>query len=212
VNDVCLHTHTDFCDGEGGVEDFCRAAYDKKIPAIGFSAHAPLPAGRGLTSTWHLPEARLGEYVTAVRDAGRRWAGRLRVYLGLEIDYIDGVMGPGDARFRDLGLDYVIGAVHYVIPPAAKNPFTVDGPLEEVADGVRDGFGGDGEAMADAYWDAVEALLRARRRRFSHPRPPGPGQEAQRRRPLLRRAGPPLSPPRRGDSGHGRPARRRRRT
>jgi histidinol-phosphatase (PHP family) len=38
----CLHTHTDFCDGSGDVESFCRAAWEKGLTAIGFSAHAPL--------------------------------------------------------------------------------------------------------------------------------------------------------------------------
>lgn len=156
----CLHTHTRFCDGAEDVEDMCRAAYARGFHSIGFSSHAPLPGGFCPPTTWHLPEDRLEEYAREVRDARRRWAGRLEVWLGLEIDYIRDVCGPADGRFDGLDLDYRIGSVHYLQPPSGT-PFTVDGPLEEWEGGVREGYGGDGEAAAEAYWKEVEELCRA---------------------------------------------------
>ncbi|MDR1148402.1 MAG: PHP domain-containing protein, partial [Spirochaetaceae bacterium] len=85
----CLHTHTSFCDGSGSVEDFCAAAYEKKFVSIGFSAHAPVGKKTGLKTDWHLSDERFDEYRQAVREAGAAWRGKLDVYLGLEVDYIE---------------------------------------------------------------------------------------------------------------------------
>lgn len=152
---ACLHTHTDFCDGTDSVHDMCRAAYDKGLSAIGFSSHAPLP----FRTAWHLSADRLDEYAETIRAAADEWAGKLDVYLGLEIDFISGRSGPADGRFARLGLDYSIGSVHYLVPDNGAEPFTVDGPYEEWERGVREGFGGDGEAAAEAYWSAVAAMV-----------------------------------------------------
>lgn len=152
----CYHTHTVFCDGADTVDAMCAAAARKGFSALGFSAHAPLP----LPSTWHLAASRLDEYRAAVRAAAEAYRGRLEVYLGLEIDYIEGMNGPADPKWKAAGLDYSIGSVHYLIPPNGAAPFTVDGPYEEWARGVTDGYGGDAEAAAAAYWKAVTAMVR----------------------------------------------------
>ena len=156
----CLHTHTTFCDGEDDIETFCRVAYEKGLDSLGFSAHAPIRKKTGWTSDWHLPDERLSEYLDAVREARQRWEGRLRVFAGLEIDFVAGLMGPADRDYRELGLDYCIGSVHYLIPPRGE-PFEVDGSPEKFAKGIEEGFSGDAEAMVDAYWHAEEALIRA---------------------------------------------------
>ncbi|MDR3138324.1 MAG: histidinol-phosphatase [Treponema sp.] len=155
-----LHTHSLFCDGRDDVETLCLKAWEKGLDSIGFSSHAPITKKTGFFSEWHLREDRLELYLKTVRAARRRWEGRLRVYLGLEADYIPGLMGPADRDFQDLGLDYIIASVHYAIPPRGA-PFTVDGSPEEFAAGIQEGFGGDGEALADHYWSTVEAMIRA---------------------------------------------------
>jgi histidinol-phosphatase (PHP family) len=155
-----LHTHSVFCDGKDEIETLCHRAWEKGLAAVGFSSHAPVLRKTGLSSDWHIREDRLGLYLDTVREAGRRWEGRLAVYLGLEIDYIPGLIGPADRDFQELGLDYIIASVHYLIPPRGA-PFTVDGSPEELAKGVREGFNGDGEALADQYWQNVEGMIRA---------------------------------------------------
>jgi histidinol-phosphatase (PHP family) len=105
-------------------------------------------------------EERLPEYLDAVRDARRRWEGKLSVYLGLEADFIPGLTGPADRDYRDMGLDYLIGSVHFIIPPRGP-PFEIDGEWEPLERGLREGFDGDGEALAQAYWDNVAAMIAA---------------------------------------------------
>jgi histidinol-phosphatase (PHP family) len=134
----------------------CRTAYEKGLSSIGFSAHAPV-GKTGLNSTWHIKDENLGEYIDEVNAARLRWAGKLPVYLGLEIDYIKGLRSPLDKDIKDLNLDYAIGSVHYLT--STGEPFTVDGPLDELEKGIMDCFGGDGESMLSAYWDAVMEMI-----------------------------------------------------
>jgi histidinol-phosphatase (PHP family) len=157
----CIHTHTNFCDGKDDIETLCRSAYEKGFVSLGFSSHAPIRKKTGLVSDWHIPDDRFREYLDEVLAARRRWEGKLPVYLGLEVDYIKGLIGPGDRDFLSLGLDYLIGSVHYVIPPDRGEPFTVDGPPEEFRKNVREHFGGDGTGVMETYWDAVDDLIRA---------------------------------------------------
>jgi len=156
----CIHTHTSFCDGNDDVETLCRVAQEKGLNSLGFSAHAPVLKKTGLRGTWHLGEERLGEYIEAVRAAKKRWEGKLPVYLGLEVDFIPGLMGPADRDYREMNLDYIIGAVHYVVP-ARGELFTVDDSAEIVDRGIKESYGGDPLGMVEAYWDSQEAMIRA---------------------------------------------------
>jgi histidinol-phosphatase (PHP family) len=156
-----LHTHTLFCDGRDDVETMCRTAWEKGLTALGFSAHGPVYRKTGLKSDWHLPEEKLEEYITEVRAAGKRWEGRIPVYLGMECDYIRGLTGPADRDIQELGLDFIIASVHYIVSPEGGEPFAVDGPAEELEQGVGKYFAGDGEAMMGYYWDAVQEMIAA---------------------------------------------------
>lgn len=158
-----LHTHTAFCDGKDDVETMCRAAFEKGLSAIGFSAHAPIDK-TGIDSTWHMKSERLESYLEAINSARRRWEGRIAVYAGLEADYIKGLRSAADNDLQNLGLDYIIGSVHYLAPGCGTRsegsvPFTVDGPAAEVEKGVMECFSGDGEAMMHAYWGAVAEMI-----------------------------------------------------
>jgi len=60
------------------------------------------------------------------------------------------VISPRQVR-QDNGLDFVIGAVHYVGRLADGTRWTVDGHAEEMQRGVRESFGGDARAAARRY-------------------------------------------------------------
>jgi histidinol-phosphatase (PHP family) len=155
MNQRCssFHTHTTFCDGKDDIETMCRTAHEKRLAAIGFSAHAPI-GKTGLDSNWHMQDGKMNDYAEEVCAARRRWEGKIAVFLGLEVDYIKGLCSPLDTDILDANADYIIGSAHYVMPPLGA-PFTVDGPVEELEKGVTGGYGGDGEAMMHDYWDAV---------------------------------------------------------
>ena len=154
-----LHVHTTFCDGKDDVQAMCAAAHEKGLVSIGFSSHAPIFKKTGMKTDWHLSEDQLEQYVEQVRAARRRWQGKLDVFLGLECDYIKGMASALDKDIQALGLDYIIGSVHYIVPDNGARPFTVDGPLDELEAGIAEGFNGDGLAMMNAYWDTVAEMI-----------------------------------------------------
>ncbi|HOJ98461.1 MAG TPA: histidinol-phosphatase [Termitinemataceae bacterium] len=155
----CVHTHTSFCDGEGSVEELCQAAFERGLEAIGFSAHAPLPKAPGLHYEIHLLEENFDAYVEAVLSARNRWEGKLTVYLGLEVDYIPGILGPADFQNKGYDFDFLIGSVHYLVPEKGSPPFAIDGDIQEWQQGVQEGFGGDYEAAAYAYWQTLREMI-----------------------------------------------------
>ena len=157
---ACIHTHTIFCDGSDDIETCCRVAYRKGLSSLGFSAHAPVTKKTGFRTEWHLAEERFPEYIEAVIAAKKRWEGKLPVYLGLEVDFIPGIMGPADKDYREIDLDFIIAGAHYVLPPKGE-PFTVDDSAEAVERGIKQGFGGDPAGMVEAFFNSEEAMIRA---------------------------------------------------
>ena len=154
-----MHTHTLFCDGKDDIETMCRAAFEKKLCAIGFSAHAPIEKQIGMESEWNLKDEKVDQYVEEVLAAKKRWLGKLEVFLGLEADYIKGARSPLDKDITSLNLDYIIGSVHYLIPENGAAPFTVDAPLHEFEKGLKEGFNGDAQELMRCYYDAVAQMV-----------------------------------------------------
>jgi histidinol-phosphatase (PHP family) len=112
-----------------------------------------------MTTDWHLRDDRLEEYCLSVRRAREKWEGRIGVFLALEVDYIRGLISPADRDFQELGLDYIIGSIHYVLSPRGE-PVTIDGPLEGFEQLVREHFAGDGDRLMRTYWEALREMIR----------------------------------------------------
>ena len=157
---ACIHTHTIFCDGADDIETCCRKAYEKGLSSIGFSSHAPVEKKTGFRTNWNLSEEKLPQYIEAVLAAKKRWDGKLPVYLGLEVDFIPGLIGPADKDYREMGLDFIIGGSHYVVPQKGE-PFTVDDDPEMLSHNIKEYFAGDPAGMLEAFFKSAEAMIRA---------------------------------------------------
>jgi histidinol-phosphatase (PHP family) len=95
-----LHTHTTFSDGEHTIEETVKAAVDKGFAGIGISDHAHTPEYR-----LSMKEELFDEYLADIRIVAEKYP-QIRVYAGIENEYH--CWQPTE------GLDYVIGAVHYL--------------------------------------------------------------------------------------------------
>lgn len=149
-----FHTHTRWCDGRGDVRDLAEEALRKGMPRLGFSGHNVLP----FPTDWTMPAENLAPYLEAVRAAQAAYRGRLEIHLGMEVDWLPGVVTPGDPAIRALGLDYVVGSVHFNDPRPAMHAWTVDGPPPEFQAMLREGFGGDLRALLEGYYGSVAAM------------------------------------------------------
>ena len=90
------------------MEDFVRFALSEGFTSYGFSSHAPLPFSTAWTMEWD----RMNDYLAEFHRIKEKYAGKIELYLGLEIDYLNEESNPSAARFRELPLDYRIGSVH----------------------------------------------------------------------------------------------------
>lgn len=150
------HTHSNFCDGHGAVEDYVKSAVDKGFTALGFSAHAPLPFETG----WNLSGEVLPLYMAEIRKQQSGWKKQLQIYLGLEVDYITDFQSPSDAYWHSLGLDYIIGSVHTSMEVFTQPPYLcVDGPLDEVLELVNEYHEGSWQKMIVSYYRCVCGML-----------------------------------------------------
>ena len=107
------HTHTLYCDGRASMETFVRFALSRGYSSLGISSHAPLPFSTPWTMEWDTME----HYIAEFRRLQARYASRLELYLGLEIDYLNDRHHPAALCFQQLPLDYSIGSVHLIYDP-----------------------------------------------------------------------------------------------
>lgn len=109
-----LHNHTPFSDGACSIDALCEAhlALDVPVAGIGISDHLfCTPASREVTSERdfeRLFAAETRRYIEHVHAARRRWAGRLPVYCGCEINW------PRNRRMLPL-IQTMLGGVDYVL-------------------------------------------------------------------------------------------------
>lgn len=142
-----LHTHSVYCDGIHTPEEMVNFAIEKGFDSLGFSGHA---------YTWYRPYANATpenteKYKAEVTALKEKYADRLKIFLGLEMDMYSGV---------DLtGYDYLIGSVHYLKQGDTYIPIDLSAAqlVQEVIDTY---FGGDEMAFVKSYYEAVADMPR----------------------------------------------------
>jgi histidinol-phosphatase (PHP family) len=150
------HTHSKYDDGHGELEEYAVAAISKGFSVLGFSGHAPMP----VVSDWLMKPEGLVAYLADFRRIAPRYADRLTMLLGLEVDYLPGFSEPRSEAIRALGLDYVLGSVHFVHEPARGGAgWTVDGDAEELDRGLVADFGGDMQAVVVEYYRRLAEMV-----------------------------------------------------
>ena len=81
------HSHSLYCDGRAGMEDFVRFAISEGFTSYGFSSHAPLP----FSTAWAMEWDRMDDYLAEFHRMKKKYARKIELYLGLEIDYLNAV-------------------------------------------------------------------------------------------------------------------------
>ena len=111
---VDLHSHTLHSHARDSAQDMAAAAFANGLAVFGFSEHSLRPDGyRYPTDYQPNLEAGFAEYIREVQEEKQRYAGRMTVLLGLELDYM-----PAEEAFaRDAAAaypyDYIIGGLHF---------------------------------------------------------------------------------------------------
>ncbi|MDL2221101.1 histidinol-phosphatase [Parabacteroides sp. OttesenSCG-928-N08] len=154
------HSHTTFCDGRSAPEDFVKFALSNRFHTYGFSAHSPLP----FETFWNMSPSDLPEYLQEIQRLKEKYADKITLYTGMEIDYLDESYNASIPYFREMPLDYRIASIHYL--PASDrlsidNVACVDGPLEEFREAMNGFFGGDIRRFVVRYYESVMRMIQA---------------------------------------------------
>ncbi len=120
------HCHSLYCDGKARMEDFVLEAIKIGMPILGFTGHGPVP----FKSVWNMTADDLPKYLDDVQGLKEKYADKITILSGLEIDYVEGELNAKSEIFN-CGLDFKIGSLHYLNTFEDGSRFTIDGPPAE---------------------------------------------------------------------------------
>lgn len=146
-----FHTHSRFDDGQEELEDYIKKALEKNFQVFGFSAHAPV----NFKSDWHMKQSCFDEYVDTINLLKKKYKNDIEIYTGLEADYYDGCTDWRKKR----GIDYTIGAVHFLIDEKTGQAMPIDGTRKEFESTLEEGFSNDIHALFRAYFVEIREVL-----------------------------------------------------
>jgi len=148
---VSFHSHSRFCDGIGDPEEYVLSAIQKGFSAFGFSSHAPLP----FYTDWNMKITDLPEYIQLTHQLQVKYKDQIELYTGLESDFFDGCT---DWRTTN-GIQYTLGAVHFLPHPITNVPLPVDGNVKEFQETLEHGFYDDIQLFGEAYYGALREMM-----------------------------------------------------
>lgn len=154
------HSHCYFCDGKSLPETFVRFAVSRKFQTYGFSSHSPLP----FDTNWNMPKDLVDDYFAEINRLKRKYAGKITLYAGMEIDYLDKSYNASIPYFQEMPLDYRISSVHFLPKSeelSEKNMISIDGSFNDFQISLNNFFGGDIREMVTRYYQSVKEMIEA---------------------------------------------------
>ena len=152
------HTHSNYCDGKATPREMVDFAVAHGFSALGFSGHCPLPFKNTFSITDY------DGYCREVRALQVEFADKIELSLGLEMDYVPGMLEDFTPLIDQGGLDYVIGSVHLIPGPGGEGLWFIDGSrYEKYDEGLFQLFGGDIRRGVKAFFYQQNAMLERNR-------------------------------------------------
>jgi histidinol-phosphatase (PHP family) len=106
-----------------------------------------------------MPKDRLKDYIKEVNKLKKVYENRIKVLVGLELDYIpDFKMEYIDKEIFN-ELDYWIGSVHFLGKNKNGDYWTVDYNEKELRKGVEDSFEGNIKKAVETYYKYLEEMV-----------------------------------------------------
>jgi len=153
MNWTNYHMHSHYCDGDGKLASYVKKAIEKNMYAIGFSSHAPVP----FNSDWHMQSDHLDKYISEIECLKGEYED-IKIYSGLEVDYIPGQICPND--YADRNLDLIIGSVHYAGQFEDQVNCCIDNTREEFDRGLKLIFNNNIRRLVTRYYEIVIEMIK----------------------------------------------------
>lgn len=149
-----FHSHTQFCDGRASMAEMAEGAYNAALLHYGFTPHSPLP----LESGCNMEMGKVDDYLKEIEKIRSEYMGKMEIYSGMEIDFINDAWGPSNDYFQSLPLDYRIGSVHF-IPNQEGTYVDVDGRPENFIKKMELFFKGDIRYVIETFYHQTLEMI-----------------------------------------------------
>ncbi len=156
------HSHSIFCDGRSPMEDFVKFAIAKGFKKFGFSSHAPLP----FDTFWNMKRQDEADYLQEFDRLKSKYRMQIELFIGLEVDYIDGITNFDNALFSAEKFDYLIGSVHFMDRLSEDKLWCVDGNFNDFEQGLQQLFDGDIHAAIERYFQLYSEMIHKHKGEF----------------------------------------------
>lgn len=150
-----LHSHTQFCDGRAGMEDFVKEAVAQGFSHYGFSPHSPVP----IESPCNMNSDDVPAYIAEYHRLANAYKDRITLFASMEIDYLSDEWGPSHPYFDTIPLDYRIGSVHFI--PSDAGYIDVDGSYENFRIKMSRYFHNDIRYVVNTFYRQSARMLEA---------------------------------------------------
>jgi len=147
------HSHSHFSDGKGSPELYAKAAIENGLYAYGYSCHSPVPFASG----WNMKFENLVNYITEIQRLKEKYSNEIKLFLGLEIDYMKDTIGPDN--FKNFNLDYTIGGIHFLGFMPDGTPWDFDRGKSWFKQGLDELFSGDVKKLVSYYYQQITDMI-----------------------------------------------------
>ncbi len=111
------HIHTPYCGhAKGKTVEYIEKAIELGFDEIGFAEHLGryylTRVQRRLYWDWGMDERNLLRYITELSDLRNLYSDRIKIKIGLEIDFIEGAEDMVTPFLDHFTFDYILGAIH----------------------------------------------------------------------------------------------------
>lgn len=149
-----LHSHTQFCDGRAPMEVMVAAALEEGMNIYGFTPHSPVCVESGC----NMKKEEVPSYLSEYDRLCEIFDDKIRLFKGMEVDFISADFGPHIDYFRKLPLHYIIGSVHFV-PNQQGIPLDCDGNTIRFKKYFVEGFENDLRYVVEKYFEQVLTMM-----------------------------------------------------
>lgn len=109
------HTHTYRCNhASGNEEDYVLCALERGLDTLGFSDHTPYLFPGTYYSRFRMRPEELEDYCETVLALRRKYADKIRIPLGLELEYYPAFLPRLLEMLRDSPVEYLLLGQHFV--------------------------------------------------------------------------------------------------
>lgn len=151
-----LHTHTQFCDGRTDMASFAEEGARLGFKALGFTPHGPVD----IPSPCNMARENVEAYFAEVKRLRKLYKKGPELLVSMEVDFLLGKSGPRDTYYQDLGLDYILGSVHF-LKSRHDGFIDVDGRPADFIRRLHDFFANDIRYVVSSYFESMAEMIMA---------------------------------------------------